>query len=83
MKIHPVFHVNLLRPAFTDLLPEQHQDFSPFVEINGGEKWEIKEVIDSRWNQKGRSGKPNLKYTVKLIGYDELTESPATWLNNA
>jgi hypothetical protein len=22
MKIHPVFHVNLLRPAFTNLLPE-------------------------------------------------------------
>jgi hypothetical protein len=24
IKIHPVFHVNLLRPAFTDPLPKQH-----------------------------------------------------------
>jgi hypothetical protein len=24
IKIHPVFHVNLLRPAFTNPLPEQH-----------------------------------------------------------
>jgi hypothetical protein len=83
MKIHPVFHVNLLRPAFTDPLPGQHQDPSPSVEVNGVEEWEIKEVIDSRWNRRSRGGRPNLKYTIKWIGYNEPTESPAAWLNNA
>jgi hypothetical protein len=83
MKIHPIFHVNLLRPAFTDLLPGQYQDPSPFVEMNGVKKWEIKEVINSRWDRRGRGGRPNFKYTVKWIKYDEPTESPAAWLNNA
>jgi hypothetical protein len=38
IKIHPVFHVNLLRPAFINPLPEQYQDLSPSVEMNGVEK---------------------------------------------
>jgi hypothetical protein len=83
MKIHPVFHVNLLRPASTDPLPGQHQDPPPPVEVNGVEEWEVEEVIDSRWDRRGRGGRPNLKYTIKWTGYDEPTESPAAWLNNA
>jgi hypothetical protein len=51
--------------------------------MNDIEKWEVKEVIDSRWDRKGRGGRPNFKYIVKWIGYDEPTESPAAWLNNA
>jgi hypothetical protein len=51
--------------------------------VNGVEKWEVKKVINSRWNRKGRSGRPNLKYTVKWIGYNEFTKFPAAWLENA
>jgi hypothetical protein len=82
MRIHPVFYVNLLCPAASDPLPGQRQDPPPPVEVNGVEEWEVEDILDSRWDRRGR-GQPRLKHMVKWAGYDEPTEVPAHHLENA
>ena len=64
MRIHPVFNVNLLRPASESHLPGQRQPPPPPVEVEGIEQFEVEEVVDSYWERRGR-GKPRLYYTVK------------------
>jgi hypothetical protein len=83
MRIHPVFHVNLLRPVAENPLPGQRQEPPPPVEVEGLEEWEVEEILDSRWDRRGRGGRPRLKYTVKWVGYDHPTEEPADHLENA
>ncbi|KAG0154825.1 hypothetical protein PDIDSM_395 [Penicillium digitatum] len=50
--------------------------------VEGLEEWEVEDILDSRWERRGRGG-PRLKYTVKWIGYDEPTEEPAEYLDHA
>ena len=83
MKIHPVFHTNLLKPAATDPLPGQNPDPPPPVEAEGVEEWEVEDIVDSRWDRRGRGGRPRLKYTVKWAGYADPTEVPAAYVENA
>jgi transposase InsO family protein len=82
MRNHNVFHVSLLRPVANNPLPGQRQEPPPPVEVEGLEEWEVEEVVDSRWERRGR-GRPRLKYTVKWTGYDEVTEEPADYLEHA
>jgi transposase InsO family protein len=82
MRTHPVFHVNLLRPAGTDPQPGQRLALPPPVEIDGAEEFEVQEILNSRWERRGR-GSPKLRYTVRWTGYDNPTEEPAEYLENA
>lgn len=48
MKIHPVFHSNLVRFDPDNALPDQHiQPPLPII-IDGEEEWEVERIIDSR-----------------------------------
>jgi transposase InsO family protein len=82
IRVYPVFHVNLLRPAANNPQPEQTRSPPPPIEIEGAEEFQVQEVLDSRWDRRGR-GKPRLKYTVRWVGYDDPTEEPADYLENA
>ncbi|KAG0155432.1 hypothetical protein PDIDSM_1009 [Penicillium digitatum] len=64
MKIHPVFNVSLLQPAATNPVNGQVTEPAPPVEVKGLEEWEVEDILDSRWERRGRGG-PRLKYTVK------------------
>ena len=82
MKIHPVFNVSLLQPTAENPVPEQVPEPPPPVEVEGLEEWEVEDILDSRWEQRGRGG-PRLKYTVKWIRYDDPTEEPTEYLAHA
>jgi hypothetical protein len=47
-KIHNVFHVSLLEPYHENPIPEYHREPPAPVEIEGQEKFEIQEVLDSK-----------------------------------
>ena len=83
MRVHNVFHVSLLRPAADNPLPGQRQPPPPPVEVEGTEEWEVQDILDSRWDRRGRGGQPRLRYTVKWTSYDDPTEVPAAYLDNA
>jgi hypothetical protein len=83
VRIHDVFHVSLLRAAATDPLPGQRAEPLSLVEIDGEKEWFVEEIVDSRWDRRGRGGRSKLRYTVRWTGYDELIEVPAAWLENA
>lgn len=51
MKIHNVFHPNLLQKASTDPLIGQINEPAPLIIINNKKKWEIKDILDARSHQ--------------------------------
>ena len=69
-RIHPVFHVDLLRPHPADKIPGRAPSNPPPVEIDGQEEFEVEEVLDARVKRR------KLEYFVKWKGYDE---SNNTW----
>jgi hypothetical protein len=82
MRIHPVFNVNLLRPAADNPAPGQRQPPPPPVEVEGMDQYEVEEVVDSFWDRRSKRN-PRLYYTVKWIGYPDCTSEPAEYLENA
>jgi Chromo (CHRromatin Organisation MOdifier) domain len=67
MKIHNVFHVDLLIPyTETEAYGETYTQPSPEI-IDGEEEYEVKEIITNHLRNKGRTQKK--QYLVKWIGY--------------
>ena len=79
IRVHPVFHVNLLEPAATDPHAGHIQPPPPPVEVDGEIEWEVNAIVDSRYT--GRAKK--LQYRVQWTGYAELTWEDAANITNA
>ena len=80
IRVHPIFHVNLLKPVATDLPHAGHiQPPPPPIEVDGDVEWEVNAIVDSRYT--GRAKK--LQYRVQWTGYAELTWEDAANITNA
>ncbi|KAK4685054.1 putative transposase, partial [Tremellales sp. Uapishka_1] len=75
MKVHPVFHVNLLEPARSGI-PNQVQDPPPRIEVNGQEEWIIERILDS-----SRSEDNDYIYLVKWLDFPQSDNSWEPWDN--
>jgi hypothetical protein len=80
MKIHPVFHTSLLRPALPidHALPGQIIPPPPPVEVVGEKEYFVERIQDSRLNRRKRQ----VEYLVKWVGYDEPSWEPASDLKD-
>ncbi len=59
MRIHDVFHSELLRPAVDDPLPGQKNESSGPIVVNDEDEWKIDDILDSRRYRR------RLQYRVK------------------
>jgi hypothetical protein len=61
MKIHVVFPVKFLKPAFRDPLPSQPQFYRlPLLLVKGQEEYKVEEILNSRHTESGA-----LEYKVR------------------
>jgi hypothetical protein len=65
MNIHSMFHISLLRKDFENLLSKQIISSSSFVVIDDEEKFDVKNIIDSRLTK--RSINKRLQYKLKWV----------------
>lgn len=80
MRIHNVFHAQLLEPYLENTIPNRAQEPPPPVEVEGQEEYEVEAILDHRTNQRR---KEPLQYLVKWLGYNEQTWEPPSHLSNA
>ncbi len=64
MRIHDVFHSELLRSAVDDSLSDQKNESSKSIVINDEDEWEIDDILNSRRYRRW------LQYRVKWKSYD-------------
>ncbi len=64
MRVHDVFHSDLLRSVVDDLLPDQKNEFSDSIVINDEDEWKINDILNfHRYRRR-------LQYRVKWNDYD-------------
>jgi hypothetical protein len=80
MKIHPVFHVSLLRPAApeSDYLPGQQNPPPDPILIDGEPEYVVERIERIRFNKRRR----RYEYLTRWTGYDELSWEPAEALRD-
>ena len=80
-RIHPRFHVDLLRRAASDpLVGQQSDDFQPPpIQTEDGEEWKVEEILCARWKTRGR-GRVR-EALVKWLGWSSPTWEPVSTLN--
>lgn len=71
--VHPVFHIDLIRPAASDPLPSQTVDDTqpPPIVVDNEAEWEVEEIIAARTKRIGRGRRREV--LVKWAGYAEQT----------
>lgn len=82
LRIHPVFHVSLLKPYKDPSLVEHRAaplPPPPAISINGQDEYEVERILDKRTRRR------KVEYLVKWIGYPEYeaTWEPLAHLTNA
>ena len=79
MKIHPVFHVSLIKPYKDFTIPGWLQAPPSPIEVDGAEEFKVSEILDSCINCE------KLEYLVHWQGYEvhERTWEPPANLKNA
>ncbi|QRW18204.1 Transposon Tf2-12 polyprotein [Rhizoctonia solani] len=73
MRIHPVFHINLLTKFHPDPHGRDPPQPAPIITKEGEEEYEVERILDSKWKGRGKSKK--LWYLVKWKGYDKGSNS--------
>jgi hypothetical protein len=80
VKIHPVFHISLLKPTENrnQPIPGHIQPPPPPVIMDNEEEWEVEEILDSHYHQNC------LQYRVKWTGFHDQDKTwyPALNFNN-
>jgi hypothetical protein len=71
--VHPVFHVELVRPAASDPFPSQIvDDTQPApIEVDGELEYEVEEILD--WREKRAGRNTQIEVLVRWAGYAETT----------
>ncbi len=64
MRIHDVFHSELLRFVVNDSMSDQKNEFSKSIVINNEDEWEINNILNFQWYRRW------LQYRVKWKSYD-------------
>lgn len=87
MRIHPVFHVSLLRRFVPDPISTRPPPENPpsLVMPDGTEEYEAEEILESRRTPVGCGRRKVLEYKVKWKGYplSESTWEPADNVTNS
>ncbi|QRW25843.1 Retrotransposable element Tf2 protein [Rhizoctonia solani] len=73
MRIHPVFHINLLTKFRPDPHGRDPLQPAPIITEEGEEEYKVEKILDSKWKGQGKTKK--LWYLVKWKGYDEGSNS--------
>ncbi|CEP11259.1 hypothetical protein [Parasitella parasitica] len=79
MKVHPVFHINLLEPFIEDTIPGRKPKELPPIVIDDHEEYEVDNIVDSRIHRR------KLQYLVHWRNYSimDRTWEPASNLTNS
>jgi len=64
MKVHPVFHIQLLERFRPDVIPGRTQKPPPPLIVAGQEEWEVEAILDSKLVRN------KLRYFIHWKGYD-------------
>ena len=74
--LHPTFHVSQIEPHHPNPFPERTEDPPPPIELEDGTHYELKAVLDSKFDRRYRT---RLRYYVEWSGY-EGTDEQYSWV---
>ena len=77
--IYPVFHISQLEPAPLSNIPNHNNPLPSPIEVNGNLKFEVAQILDSKWDQRKRDP---LLYYVRWASYEGIAKE-FSWLTTS